>query len=343
MSLHIFNNQENLQLLWDVLLDELNINIHTQQPDKIQHIHTVFQTNISHFIENAKPNALIELNKQFLSQVLLAVKRLNILTPDNPVKKITITNEEVNEPYKIEDILVERQTIFEKELSKQKKEFESYMVPQKPKDVNFADNNIDNKITAMDALVAEKMTERNLDIERIQTTYKPVDNWLDSAVTSEKAVPQQRVNEPTTANQSKLKYLNFDANNNITLSEPKKKVSWDEDVVSTNLFQKLKKAPPEVAVDDTKKTYAQQASIPLPKPSETIVPPVVSNVIPSPIIPQSEIIKQLNELTNKVETIYELVSKLYGRIQEPTITTTNNNDTNDTNVTIVTSDTSDTM
>jgi hypothetical protein len=337
MSLPIFNNQDNLQLLWDVLLDELNININTQQPDKIQNIRTVFQTNIIHFIENTKPNALIELNKQFLSQVLLAVKRLNILTPDNPIKKITITNEEVNEPYKIEDILSERQTIFEKELSKQKKEFESYMSPLKPKDVNFADNNRDDKITAMDALVAEKMAERNLDIERIQTTYKPVENWLEPTVTSEKALSQQRLDEPAIVNQSKLKYLNFDANNNITLlSEPKKKVSWDDDIGSTDLFQKLKKTTtPEAAVDDTKKTYAQQASIPLPKPSDTIVSPVVSNVIPSPIIPQSEIIKQLNELTNKVETIYELISKLYGKMLEPGATatateTTNNIVTNDT-------------
>ena len=59
----------------------------------------------------------MELNKNFLSQVVLAVNRLfpNIKQEQN-IKRITISDEEIAEPYKIEDIQASRQIKFEKEV-----------------------------------------------------------------------------------------------------------------------------------------------------------------------------------------------------------------------------------
>jgi hypothetical protein len=74
-SLSQFTNKPNLKLLWDVLLDELNIN--KTNTKLIGNIRTVFESNINPFSSRANPKLqIMELNKQFLSQVVLAVNRL---------------------------------------------------------------------------------------------------------------------------------------------------------------------------------------------------------------------------------------------------------------------------
>ena len=329
-----FKNKENLKILWDVLLDELNIN--SSNKNMVTIIKTVFEKNINLFTSRAnQKSSVMELNKQFLSQVILAVNKLcpnlksfNEIKQEQNIKRITISNEEDTEPYKIEDIHSLRQSEFEKEVEQKRIEMENYMTHKKPKELDFSDNNFDCKIKEMDSLVADKMAQRNIEIEQFQNgNYNNVsidpEKWLTSKETSvknEKTIFEQKNNQ-----NSRLNHMSIDSNNNVTLSidelnQNLKKVSWNDqtDKESTiNIFNKLKKQPLQNQNDNINitdvKQYIEQKSSPLPdvKQEEIIRnKSTLSTPNNEPIIPKIEIIKQLNEMNKKIDNLYEIIFKL---------------------------------
>lgn len=348
-----FTSKQNLTLLWEVLLDEHNINLDSNK-SLVSNIKTVFDSNIKPFTSRANPKlGIMELNKLFLSQVLTAVNRLfPTIKQEQDIKRITITDEEVLEPYKIEDIHASRQNEFEKEVERKRMEMENYMTPQKPKELDFSDKNSDGRIKAMDSLVADKMAQRNMEIEHFQnsnynTTSINPETWLtpkETSVKNEKTHIERKVIEPNPIiknnqnNNTRLKHISIDNNNNITLSidelEQKsqnsiKKVSWDDDSqdISLNIFSKLKKQPLQSQnnyTDDItdNKQYVEQQSMQLPEvKQEEIIRNQISKVIPSnnePIIPKAEIIKQLNEMNKKIDNLYEMLFKLTSIMEKNT-------------------------
>jgi hypothetical protein len=316
-----FTTNQNLNLLWDVLLDELHIN--RSNNSLMSNIRTIFESNIKPFTTRSKPSTnIMDLNKQFLSQVVLAVNRLfpNLKQEQN-IKRITITDEEISEPYKIEDIHASRQSDFEKEVERKRMELENYMTPQKPRDLDFSDKASDGKIKSMDSLVADKMAQRNFEIEQIQnnnynnnTINIDPEKWLspkETSIKTEKITQEQimHTNANTNAN-TKLKYINIDNDNVSVLKE--KKVTWNDSEQTTNIFQKLKKRPDEpISEIIEEKQYVEQKSIPLPDvKQEQINRNIVQNIQNDPIIPKNEIIKQMNEMNSKIDNLYELVFKL---------------------------------
>ena len=223
-NLSQFTTKQNLKLLWDVLLDELQID--PTNKTVLTNIRTVFESNINPFSSRANPKLqIMELNKQFLSQVVLAVNRLfPTLKQEQNIKRITISDEEISdfkEPYKIEDIHASRQSDFEKEVERKRMEMENYMTPQKPRELDFSDRNSDGKIKAMDSLVADKMAQRNFEIEHFQnnnynSSIDP-EKWLTPKETSVKNEKAQIEQKPIIKNNqnSKLKHISIDSNNNI--------------------------------------------------------------------------------------------------------------------------------
>ena len=299
-NLSQFNNKPNINLLWDVLLDELCIN--TNNKTLVTNIKTVFESNIKLFTARCNPKThIMELNKQFLSQVVFAVNRLfpnlNKQNQEQNIKKINITNEESSEPYKIEDIQSSRQTEFEKGVERKRMELENYMTPQKPKELVFSYGDLDGKITEMDSLISEKMVQRNLDIEQLHNGNYNSSNidpetWLKPKETSVKTEKINSLQNKQTNTNTKLKHINLDSNNNnnnISLNiDLKKKVSFvdsNNDAINDpsliNIFQKLKRQPviKETMLEGTvlegtileeepvleKKGYAEQKSQPLPE------------------------------------------------------------------------------
>lgn len=313
-----FTKKENINLLWDVLLDELNIN--TNNKAFVSNIKSVFESNVKPFTSRANSKApIMELNKQFLGQVVLAVNRLfPQLKQDQNIKKITITNEEVAEPYRFEDIQSARQSEFENAFEKKRMDLDNYMTPQKPKSVDFTDKFVEEKITGMDSLLAEKMNQRNLEIGQIMNN-SDTEKWLQAKETSVKSenINAQSNNIPQQTN-SRLKYINIDNNNNIVLdlNKPVKRVSWDERATGeeepvASIFQKLKKTNTE---QNLEKQYTEQQSAPLPDIKQEVIQrnvlPQVNTPVNSPIIPNNEIIKHLNEVNQKVDNLTNLVNKL---------------------------------
>jgi len=331
-----FVNKDNLELLWEVLLDELHIN--KTNTNVISNVKTIFESNINLFVFRSNPKTnILEQNKQFLNQVLLAV---NQLLPQQNIKRINITDEEVLEPYKIEDIQAARKTDFEKELERKKMELENYLTITKPKELDFSDRNF-TSLPGMESLLADKMAERSLDFEQIYNNnyYNEVkstiipEQWLTPKKTS---VNSEKMEQTKNISNGRLKYINIDNDNNIinnniinnNIINNNKKVSFNENITTNileevpssnpiSIFQKLKKTNLEndtnFSVEQTK--YEQQQSILLPKQEEILkndsnsssLQKIQQNV---PIIPNTEIIKQLNEMNNKIDKLYEMVFKL---------------------------------
>jgi hypothetical protein len=188
----------------------------------------------------------------------------------------------------------------------------------------------------MDSLIAEKMAERNLEIEQLHNsnynTTVNKNNWLTPKETSFKN-DKLFINENNENN--RLKYISIDSNNNITLSinetqtktnNSTKKVSWNiEKESTTNIFDKLKKQPIkeeiipmneqniDIDIDQRTIQYVEQKSIQLPNIKQEEITrnqPIQIPVNNEPIIPKTEIIKQLNEMNKKIDNLYDIVLKL---------------------------------
>ena len=338
-----FTNKQNIQLLWEVLLDELQIN--NNNKSLVNNIRNVFESNIHPFTSRTKPNAsIIELNKQFLSQVVLAVNKLfpnfNEIKQrqEQNIKRIQIASEEITEPYKIEDIQASRQTDFERELETKRMDLENYMTPQKPKEVDFSYGNLDGKITSMDSLIADKMNQRNLEVEQFNNSLHNTlgvnpEQWLKSKETSlnnEKNIEQKLVKNDLVKNDlvnNRLKHINIDENNNISLNQiitgnkTNKSVSFEDSNI--NIFQKLKRQPIEEEnyTGFEQKQYVEQKSQPLPEIKQEQINRGTKTIEKQPnipIIPKNEMVKQLNDMNTKIDNLYELVFKLTNSIQELT-------------------------
>ena len=361
-NLSKFNNIPNINLLWDVLLDELCIN--TSNKTLVTNIKTVFESNIKLFTARCNPKThIMELNKQFLSQVVFAVNRLfpnlNKQNQEQNIKKINITNEESSEPYKIEDIQLSRQTEFEKGVERKRMELENYMTPQKPKELDFSYGDLDGKITEMDSLISEKMVQRNLDIEQLYNSSNiDPETWLKPKETSVKTEKINRLqnkltntNTNTNTNDKDLKkkvsFADFSSNNAISNNAISNNAISNNDINDPsliNIFQKLKRQPviketdldiKEIIFEEEKpvlekRGYAEQNSQPLSEIKQDQIKQDQINrgaIIQQqivPIVPKNEVIKQLNEMNTKIDNLYEMIFKLTNSINELVLNKTNN-------------------
>ena len=257
MSIAYFKTTQNLSLLWDVFLDEV----------QVSHTNKELMAN--------QNTSIMELNKQFLKQIVVAVNRL--FPHLKNMKRITIMDEEVSSPYKIEDIQASRQSDFEREVEKKQMEMESYLTLKKPQHVNFSDNNDDQKIGSMELLIAEKIAQRNSEILPPIQQVEQVEQWLQPKKTS------------------------------IKTEVSNKKVTWHDDETTNNIFQKLKKVPEQ---SNQIKQYEEQQSVQLPDvKQEQIISNPTSNHI-NAFIPKNDLVLQITELHKKMDKIIDMLTTL---------------------------------
>ena len=266
-NLQQFKTVKNINMLWEVLLDELNIN--TQNTSLTANVRSVFESNVNPFLARANPNSgLMNLNKIFLTQIVAAVNRLFPNINQQPqVKLINISDEVVSsEPYKVEDIHNARQTDFETQVNQRRNDFENLVTVKKPKELDFSDKAETSKIKEMEALIAETIAKRNFDIEQINTnrnmstnmnadTGQTPDEWLKPNNTSLRSEKQQPPQQENNIDQRKHKYVNtmeqipsskkvsFNEGNNVTMTIEEYMEPQAQDIISipTNIFNKLKK------------------------------------------------------------------------------------------------------
>ena len=255
MNTNFFLNKENIETLWDVVSDEEIFKFLTR--DVQTKIASLFSKNIKGFyeIESKNSNNLIELNKKYILLILSHIKKNY---PHQP-NKIKIYDEVFpTQNITAEEIQNERKSQFERDLQKRQEEFENSINIKAPPVPEFADKYEDAPISEMDKIIKEMTAKRNYDVEQINRSYNSdinqANNWLKAQETSlknEKLTPQ-KVNEETSQNYSRFKFLNNIDEQNTENSEtnkiisPKKNVTWEDnneiiDVEVQNLFTKLKK------------------------------------------------------------------------------------------------------
>jgi hypothetical protein len=260
-----FLNKENIDLIWEVILDAqlFDINEHKQN---IQDTHDLFIEQIRLFNQREKKNpssqtqTLIDMNKNFITGFLEKISQ-----PRNNSKSGSVVTSQ--------DIQNERKTAFENELSKKRNEFDHAMNVTIPEPPNFKDNLIDQPIGGnMEMLIAQTLAQRNLELEKIHIENKNEINpeqlkqFLNSQETSiknEKHIQANSTNSFTGGRE--IKYIQIGEtvdepldNTIVDLNHPPEKhISWakenhvyefkknvnydnnnDNDV---NIFSKLKK------------------------------------------------------------------------------------------------------
>jgi hypothetical protein len=267
-----FLNNQNINILYEILLQELKINETTSWMSQIKQI---FSNNINFFLANVNlNNSLLELNKLFLKQTIIAINKL-IPNLKNDQKKINILPDEINFPHKIEDIRNVRKDLFDEEFNLKKKEFDNIMKNEKPDTINFSDEYRNEKIINMKKLLSDKINERDNEIPQI-SNISEMNNVLENI------------------NLKMEKIMEIEEN-------PKKKVNFalkdDDEII------------PEIKTI----IYEEQKSIELPKNENQNITNIKNNLTATNFLPMNEFIKKINEidsLNKKMDNLTRLVEQL---------------------------------
>jgi hypothetical protein len=259
MSVNDFLTKQNVDLLWEVIIDD---DLFKNKPKElINEIGTMFTQTLRGFNEFEKNNSnnLMSMNKKFIG-LMLNRSRSIIISNKNPAsvqkQKELITST---------DLQTERMSQFEKDLSQKQSEFTNAMslpVPPVPK---FSDNNLDEPIGEMELAIKKALEQRNYDIEQVSKNLNKsnADSWLkpqETSLKSEKIIPQNKQNS------NSLKYIKIDKENieNTIIKKdiidlgPKKQITWEDENINLqiieeestlfedDIFKKLKKIEPQI-------------------------------------------------------------------------------------------------
>ena len=252
MNTRNFLTNENVKVLWDVVIDE---DIVKRQSREFQeNILNLFRSNLKGFydVESQKTTNLVDMNKKYILLILNYANKQIKQNVKPEYRKIKILDElpqkKVNELITYEEIHNDRRSQFDKDLNRRQEEFTNAMSLQVPPVPKFTDNLDDGPITEIEKAIKELTSQRNYDVEQISRSNNNnlssnTDNWLkpqETSVKSDKLAPQPiqngNINGNINGNNSRLKYIKTDNENveNQVISldrekqmSPKKNVTWD--------------------------------------------------------------------------------------------------------------------
>jgi len=249
-----FVTNENVDLLWEVIVENKKVDNKDEfRKYFIDNLKSFFQEEQKQFSPGNKFD-LVETNKKFIRQfVLHAAKEGTPLINTGSF----VTAEEIQQ---------NRMSEFEQEFVKKQNEFKQFMTHQVPETPQFGEKLNDEPIGDMKNLIAMTLSQRNLDIDQIQSNIdkKEVEKWLKGQDTSIKPAVKSGTPE---INQN-IKYIKIgdeiDTTNAVEIRENqmKKSVSWEHDDDGQNrdekemqntmhLFSKLKQISNVNLGDDT--------------------------------------------------------------------------------------------
>ena len=253
MNTTSFLNNENVKVLWDVVIDEDIIK--RQSREFHENILNLFRSNLKGFydVESQKTTNLIDMNKKYILLILNYANKQIAQIAQNvkpEYRKIKILDElpqkKVNELITYEEIQNDKRSQFDKDLNRRQEEFSNSMALPVPPVPKFSDNLEDCPINEIEKAIKELTSQRNYDVEQINRSNNNslssnVDNWLkpqETSVKNDKLSPQAQPlqNGNINGNNSRLKYIKTDNENveNQVISlerekqmSPKKNVTWD--------------------------------------------------------------------------------------------------------------------
>jgi hypothetical protein len=252
MSINDFLEKENLELLWEVLIDEPLIKQLCDSVIKYKTLLHIFQSNLNEFFitEKNSCNNLIELNKKYILLIINYIIKTNSNQSTTPVqnpytngqyKKIKIHEDEpIKQSITFEDIHNDRLNLFEKELNKKQEEFTNAMTLPVPPVPNFTDK-LDEPMSEIELEIKRIQEQRNYDIEMINnknTNSSSDANWLKPQETSIKNEKLIKINNIVAAQNNGS---NRNNNNNKHITWEDEQSSHQEEPEEINIFGKLKK------------------------------------------------------------------------------------------------------
>ena len=341
-SVNEFLSKKNVELIWDVLIDEDVIKNNSN--NVLQEINNKINQIILKFYENEKQttNNLMELNKKFITIIINYVNK-NFSNQSNntqiqPIQLQPIQKQKQNqnqnygkEAITFEDLQTQRLSDFDKQLEKKQQEFTNAITLQLPEKPNFSDN-IDEPITEIELEVKKIVAQRNYDIEQINNRLnkEDVSKWLKPTETS---IKNEKLNTNTGKIQEQqkekenkeIKYIKIDNNDITKLYEnevidlnmnydenPKKHISWADEnnngkINENNIFKKLKLLPSMLENNNSTSTY-EEKEFSLNKPN------ISKNTNNDFKIIKLE--KEVNNLNNKVDEINNRLIELFKILQK---------------------------
>jgi len=268
MSVNDFLTKQNVDLLWEVIIDD---DLFKNKPKElINEIGTMFTQTLRGFNEFEKNNSnnLMSMNKKFIG-LMLNRSRSIIISNKNPAsvqkQKELITST---------DLQTERMSQFEKDLSQKQSEFSNAMTLPVPPVPKFSDSNLDEPIGEMELAIKKALEQRNYDIEQVSKNLNKsnADSWLkpqETSLKSEKIIPFNKSNVNSSSSNT-IKYIKIDNENieNTIIKKdiidlgPKKQISWEDENINLqiieeennenklsedDIFKKLKKIEPQMS------------------------------------------------------------------------------------------------
>ena len=250
MSIQTFLKKENVDTLWDVIVDEDIFKFLSR--DVQGKVFQIFVENIKGFyeIERKTSTNLIDVNKKYILLILNYIKKNYSQQIPNKIK--IFEDAPVKESITYEEIQNEKKSQFEKDLQLRQQEFTNAMALPVPEVPEFSDKFTEGPISEMDKMIKEMTAKRNYDVEQInrenQHYMGNADNCLKPQETS---VKTEKINsQRLPPSQSR-----FSSDNEIIDMQPKgKNVTWGENeefnipnlqqiAEEDNIFKKLKKVP----------------------------------------------------------------------------------------------------
>ena len=253
MSINDFLSKSNIEMLWDLMMDEDIFKNRTK--DVIININNLLNKLIKEFYESEKHkyNNLIDMNKQFIKIILNYINRLfpikqntqNIQNTQNTQNIQNTQNTQNKQLITSEDIQQNRMTQFEKELTIKQQEFTNAITLPLPPTPNFSDK-LDEPISEMGNVIKQMMAQRKYDTEIFnQQLTKNDQNWLQSQETS---IKNEKINKSQENNKNnnisnddkqysnyKVKYIKIDNKDIIdfdiqkeVIDLNKKQLSWSD-------------------------------------------------------------------------------------------------------------------
>jgi hypothetical protein len=326
MSIPKFLHNDNIKILWDVIIDE---DIIKKQPREFQeNIFHLFINNIKGFyeVENKNRTTLVDMNKKYILLILNHANKSIQKIGMSEYKKIKILDEEPkngNELITYEEIQNDRRSQFDKDLNKRQEEFTSAMTLPVPPVPKFTDSLDDGPISEMEKAIKEITAQRNYDVEQINKnnnnsiTTSNADNWLkpqETSVKTDKIIQQINTNNITNNKIKHIKIENADTETNyqrqnqiINLDKreqdsPKKNVSWGKnEFYNKNEANEIKLEIEEIEKEDTSDNIFKlfkRVPIPISEQKEN------NQTTEDKITILQQDVKNLN---NKLDTILELL------------------------------------
>jgi hypothetical protein len=254
MNKNDFLSINNIQLLWDILLERLQIQSYNENI-KYQ-IEKMYNEQLIHYYNNENLNyeVLLDMNKNFL------------------VYFMNLFNKNIQSfIYKNEDIQGHRQNLFEKELAIKKADFDNTITAKKPPLIQFKENIEEDKIKEMDKLIAETIAKRNYEINQIHyednnnnnnnNPNQIIQEDNQSFHSSNKIYNKKYIKIQDIIKDSNLNNEIIELNNEIKNTNHSKHISWKPDLQTdyyedkklyeyesdnTNILNKFKKVPPTI-------------------------------------------------------------------------------------------------